>query len=425
MKKARFFLAAAAVLVLLAAAALLVPGIRTRIINRFDQLQTRLYFMLKAPEKDVFVPQGETTPQVNPSPSPTPEPATATAVPNQPTATIAPTPTPLPASVAMKNVRYVDQHGLWNYCAPANLTMALYFWGWQGDRTDVGKAVKPYAEDKNVMPYELADFVREKTQLAVVQRSGGSLDTIKALVAAGFPVIIEKGVFIQETTTGKLSWMGHYTFITGYDDAAQQFITQDSYYSADYLVAYKDLERGWRAFNFVFLVVYPPDKDAQVMKLLGPLADEAEGFRLAGQRASDEIYTVADDSDRFFAWYNRGTNLVAQQDFYGAAKAYDEAFRVYALIEDLKRPYRITWYETGPYFAYYYSGRYADVINLATQTIASTDKPYLEESFYWRAMAYSALGDAASAARDLRQALEYHPGFAPVVTAMTNLGITP
>ena len=33
---------------------------------------------------------------------------------------------------------------------------------------------------------------------------------------------------------------------------------------------------------------------------------------------------------------------------------------------------RMMWYQTGPYFAYYYSARYQDVINLANTTLNDT-----------------------------------------------------
>ncbi len=49
------------------------------------------------------------------------------------------------------------------------------------------------------------------------------------------------------------------------------------------------------------------------------------------------------------------------------------------------RPYRMMWYQTGPYKAYYYSNRFADVINLADTTLNETiSEPVLEESLYWR-----------------------------------------
>ena len=43
------------------------------------------------------------------------------------------------------------------------------------------------------------------------------------------------------------------------------------------------------------------------------------------------------------------------------------------------------WYETAPYYAYYYTGRYQDVVNLAEANlnkIMATRS--LEESWFWR-----------------------------------------
>jgi len=52
------------------------------------------------------------------------------------------------------------------------------------------------------------------------------------------------------------------------------------------------------------------------------------------------------------------------------------------------------------------------------------DKPYLEESWYWRGMAKIALGDQAGGIADLRSALRYHPGFLPAIEALKTQGIT-
>ncbi len=58
----------------------------------------------------------------------------------------------LPASVRLDGMKFFTQRGLWNYCAPSNLAMALSFWGWEGKQTDVGPYVKPFDKDKNVVP---------------------------------------------------------------------------------------------------------------------------------------------------------------------------------------------------------------------------------------------------------------------------------
>jgi len=406
-------------LVILAGILFAIPPIRERVMWRVDQLRVSLFYRFRPPEKEVFVPQEA---QARPTATPTIAP-TFTSTPEEPedTPTPQPTPTPLPGEVSIDGVVYTDQHGLWNYCAPANLAMQLSFWGWEGDRVDIGTYVKPFEKDKNVMAYELSDYVTEQTDLQSALRYGGTLELAKALIANGYPVLIEKGTYIRETSTGKVSWMGHYNVITGYSDETEEFIVQDSYYTPDYRIAYDLLASEWRAFNNVFVVVYPPDKQDEVFEILGEYADPEQSNRIAAQIASDEIYTLS-GVDKFFAWFNRGSSLVNLQDYYGAAAAYDEAWSYYATLPEEGRPWRITWYQTGPYFAYFYAGRYQDVVNLATQTIDGAVEPYLEENFYWRARAYTALGDFDSAVQDLRTSLEYHPGFTPSVTFLRELG---
>jgi tetratricopeptide (TPR) repeat protein len=85
----------------------------------------------------------------------------------------------------------------------------------------------------------------------------------------------------------------------------------------------------------------------------------------------------------------------------------------------------LIWYQTGPYFAYYYSGRYQDVIELATTTLDAMSEPILEESYYWRAMAKIALGETEAAIKDLRESLKHHPDFIPSLELLRQLGEEP
>jgi hypothetical protein len=422
-------------LCLLALAVYYIPPIHEHLAWRVEQVQIRVKSVLAPPEKVEFITQAQSTPLAanasQPSPTPTAAP-TSTPTATQPASTPLPsstptqTPTPLPAALNLTGVRYMDQHGLWNYCAPSNLAMALSYWGWEGDRLDTGKVLKPYDKDKNVMPYEMADYVLTQTDLSVVNRVGGDFDLLKRFLASGFPVLVEKGAYIRDFT-GVVSWMGHYEVVTGYDDARSVFITQDSYFTPDFEVAYDEFLQGWRSFNYTYLVIYPPDREAEVMDILGPASDETANYQAAAQKASEEIYALS-GVDQFFAWYDRGTNLMLLQDYGGAAAAYDEAFAIYNQLPEDKtvRPYRILWYETGPYFAYYYTGRYYDVISLADTAInAALDQPALEESYYWRAMAKSALGDSNGAIGDFRTSLKYHPDFEPTIYQLQVLGVAP
>jgi hypothetical protein len=417
-------------IILLVAVSLFVailPPVRERIAWRLDQWYTQIFYSLNPPEEVVFVPHtstpGGALPTHPPSSTPSPVPSsTPTVLVPEDTATPTITPTPLPSEVALSGVPYIDQHGLYNYCAPANLAMALAFWGWPGSRTDIGPVVKPFEEDFNVMPYELADYVTNQTDYSVVLRSGGTLDLLKTLVAGGFPVLIEKGAFMRDLS-GKVTWMGHYNIVIGYDDTAQEIIVQDSYFTANYHIAYDEITDEWRSFNNTFMVVYPPDQEERLFALLGDYASEDSSYRKGYEIASNEVNGL-DGVKQYFAWFNRGTNMVALKDYYGAAESYDQAFLAYAGLSEDVRPFRILWYETGPYSAYYYTGRYQDVIDLATSTLDAARKPYLEESFVWRARAELALGDTLDATNDFCTSLAYHPGFSPGLDGLSSMGLS-
>ncbi len=406
------------------------PPVYDRLAWRVDNLRTQIKYALNPPEAQVFVPQGGLTGQ--PAMSPTPSPTytfTATVPPQGPSATPSPsatatlTPTSLPPTVKLKGVKYEDQHGRFNYCGPSNLSMALTFWGWKGNRDQVGNAIKPEIDDKNVMPYEMAEFAESSAGLAAIVRVGGDLQLVKTLVANGFPVLLEKGTFLTDLA-GDYSWMGHYQLVTGYDEAESVLIVQDTYVGPDHPMPFEEIIDGWRAFDYLYIVVYPPEGEAQVQAILGARWDETTSEQIAAQEASDEIYGLTGRA-QFFAWFNRGTSLMLLQDYNGAAQAYDQAFAVYPSIPEEERPWRMMWYQTGPYFAYFYSGRYYDVIDLATRTLNSMSKPVLEESFYWRAMAKAALGDTAGAIEDYRTSLNLHPGFEASLYQLQLLGVKP
>ena len=127
-----------------------------------------------------------------------------------------------------------------------------------------------------------------------------------------------------------------------------------------------------------------------------------------------------------FAWFNIGTNHVRLREYVDAAHAYDYAFYLYSQLRDDLRPYRMMWYHTGPYWAYYYSGRYDDVEQLANTTLFATIvDPIIEESFYWRGMAREAQGDLEGAIFDWRICLDLYPGWDPAIYQLQRVGAWP
>ncbi len=407
------------------------PPVHERLSWRVANLRASIFYFFNPPDEVAFSPgqQAEmeaivrqTQTAMAPTPTQTIEPSITPTnfISPTPTQTLTPTPspTPIPDSVRLEGV--IHEFQKFNNCGPANLSMALSYWGWEGDQRDTAAWLKPMQEDRNVMPYEMVDYVRTQTNFNAIARSGGDLDMIKKFVAAGFPVIIEKG-FEEEVEQD--AWMGHYGVITAYDEDKETFLIQDSYVAEDYSNSYEKVERHWRSFNYVYIVIYPPDREQEVFSILGPHGDETYNFQHAAQKAIEETYQL-EGKELFFAWFNYGTSLTNLADYYGAAKAYDQAYEIYADL--FPKPWRITWYQTGPYFAYYYTGRYQDVIDLADITISYvSNQPAIEESWVWRGRAKVALGDIEGAIEDFREALKWHPGWWVAETELQNLGVAP
>ncbi len=422
------------------------PPVHERLAWRVASLRSQVYYAINPPQEVVFLPSEQSlldeqamieaivqaTLDALPTAQaaqPSPLPPTSTLIPTQtgPTATLPPTaaptaaPTPLPGLVLLNGL--VHDYQRMNNCGPATLATLLSYWGWQGDQYITREHLRPNharVDDKNVMPSEMVDFIESQTGLKALVRVGGDVDTLKRLLAAGFPVIVEKG--FQPPNE---DWMGHYEVVNGYDDANQRFITQDSYIMADFPVPYPDLRgRWWRDFNYVYLVAYPPEREDELMELLGPHADPLYNYQSAAQMAQEET-AILGGRDLFFAWFNLGSSLVALQDFHAAAQAYDQAFAVYADLPQEERPWRVLWYQTGPYAAYYNTGRYQDVISLANTTLSFLSDPILEETLFWRGMAKEASDDIDGAIADYNRAIRVNPTSTSAAAQLQRLGLAP
>lgn len=328
--------------------------------------------------------------------------APSTAAPT-PTVTPEPTPTPgatpLPASV--QHERDCHEYQGWNNCGPSTLAMALRFYGWTQDQYTVAAATKPDKDDKNVSPDEMVAYASSLGGLHAALGYATDTQVLKLLLSNGFPVIVETW-FIPEPGDE----MGHYRLLTGYDDVASEFIAQDSYNGPDQRVPYDELERMWKVFNRVYVVVCEAERAAELSALLGETVERENTYRSALSVARSEI--EADPEDRY-AWFNAGTNLVGLGQHEDAAAAYDRA-RV------LQLPWRMLWYQFGPFEAYLNADRYQDVIDLASANLKAASN--LEESYYYRALARRALGDEAGARQDLESALRYNPLYAGAQEAL-------
>ena len=418
------YLAILVVLGLLGLGAMQIPAVEIRVQNLYSEI----YYRLNPPSENVFDPSQQGTLDASVLASLTAMAPTQTSAsdqaptpegdPAQPTATPEPTATPFPVPAAFELDGMGLEYQSMNNCGPANLSMNLTYWGWPTTQ-DVTKAgLRTHEDDRNVMLSEMRDFVIEKTNLSALVRYGGTIDVVKRLVSRGFPILLERG-----HTDPDDGWMGHYSIVTAYDDANQTVRIPDTLLGVMNL-SYSDLMLDWAHFDGIYLVVYPPEREAEVLALLGPDADPAVNLQNTLDQVTARIPQVS-GRELFFAWYSRGSVLVEMQNYIEAAQAYDQAFSVYAQLSPDERPWRITWYQVGAYPAYYYTGRYQDCLNLAMQTLSNKRRPELPETWYWAGRAAAALKMTDDAISDYRKALEYHPGWDLPLEGLAELGVQP
>ncbi len=397
------------------------PPLYTRLQWRVEVLWTRVRLTLH-PVHNRPLAQVPTLHYATPTATPTAPPTlTPTVTPpplRSPTPTASPTPTstptPRPAQVRLPPMPKWEQQTV-NNCGPATLAFYLTWWGWGGDQQTVAQAVKPNPKDRNVNVEELVAFVQEEVpDLWAEFRVGGTLETLKTFLAAGYPVMIETGMELERGYwPGDDRWAGHYLFLTGYDDAQGIFIVQDSYRGPNRPVPYAQLDAEWQAFNRVYILVYPRERQTQVQRLFGPHWDTDYNRRAALEQAQRETKTNPNNA---FAWFNVGTNWVYFEKWERAASAYDRAF-------DLGLPQRMLRYQFGPFFAYFHSWQLNKLQALLDYALQIT--PESEEAWLWQGWLYVRLGQSEQAAEAFRRALEIHPGYEDALYALAYLGLEP
>lgn len=303
----------------------------------------------------------------------------------------------------------------WNNCGPATLSFNLSYYGSTLTQADIGNVLRRHADDKNVSPQELVAFAQDQGYMAQL-RVNGSPELARTFLSNGIPLLIETWL---EDEPG--DGMGHYRLLVGYDDATQRWIIYDSYahtnlvnpdpnnYQGIYM-SYEQTEEWWKVFNYTYVLVYPPDRDPLVRSILGDAYDVNVMWQQAIATAQAQIAANPNDP---FAHFNLGTSLVELGDYAGAAAAYDQA-RAIGL------PWRMLWYQFGPFAAYTETGRYQEVIDLGQSTLTSAAGG-IEEIHYWRGRAFAGLGDAASAQAEWNKALALNPDFAPAQQALAGI----
>lgn len=330
--------------------------------------------------------------------------------------TVAPTPLHQPASASVQLSGFSHEWQTWNNCGPATLAMNLSYYGSTLTQADIGAVLRTHEDDKNVIPEELAAFAQAQGYEAHIFVNGDD-QRMKLLLSNGIPVFIE--TWLEEDPN---DGMGHYRLLTGYDDAVRQWIAFDSYVSHNLLsgdrntpytgiyIPYDEIATMWPVFNRTYLLVYPAAQRPLVESILGADMESAAMWQRALTTAQAEVQQNVSNP---FAWFNMGSSLVRLGDYANAAAAFDHA-------RQIGLPWRMLWYQFGPFEAYYYTGRFQEIVALADATIATTKS--VEDLYYWKGQAQAALGDVAGARQSWQRALALNPRYVAAQQALNEHG---
>ena len=390
-----------------------VPAINSRLAWRYEVAKTYV--------KNVINPVGNAPTAIpntpvaaanvaSPTSSVTSTPELA-ATPIPPTVTLAPP----PPNALLTSPPYEKQTA--NNCGPAALSMMLHMVGWSGSQKDISDVIKPINGDRNVNPEEMAYWVRNYAGwLRIEYRVGGDIETLKRLIAAAYPVIIEGTTSLNPDDTGWPDddlWAAHYLLLTGYDDATKTFIAQDAYRGPEKTIPYEQLESEWKPFNYLYMVVYLPEQEDEIKTLLASNWDP--NLNRQNALAVAQAATVNDPSDAF-AWFNVGSNLVYFERYFEANDAYDKA-------RELGLPQRMFRYQFGPFIANFHSNRTDDLLALTDYALQRTEMS--EETWLWHGWALYRNGDTNGAVENWRKALSVRPGYEDALYALNFVGATP
>ncbi len=341
----------------------------------------------------------------------------------------------LPSAYMMQG--FTHEYQWMNNCGPATMTNALSYFGYTNTQQRAQDFLKPDINDNNVSPWQMIEFVNTQVpELPVyaLQRDGGDIDMLRALIANDFPVIIEEG---YDPPNLDIGWMGHYLLLKGYDDNDRTFNTHDSYSGPDYNYSYAHIEENWRHFNYTYIVLYRAEREAELLTLLGDNADEFTNSTNALIRAIGDAELDVNDP---FAWFNIGTNYVnlarlerANGNEETAINNYNNAKLAYDRAREIGTPFRMMWYQFGIYETYYEvaqastdpayaDGLYAEIFRVADNTIQTCQEGldnvcFIEETYYYAGLAREAMGETNRALTNYNTALLINVNFQPAIDA--------
>jgi tetratricopeptide (TPR) repeat protein len=294
-------------------------------------------------------------------------PTTAAATTAPATTTAAPTakPAQIKSGVLLEPMSWERQ--TWNNCAPMSIIFALSYYGVTLTQEQCGKALRPNqgandasnTGDKHVTGEEVADYIRIKG-FKTLMIENGSLDTLRALLSAGIPVITQQ--WLKEGDE-----IGHYRTARGYDLSSNVIIFNDSMADGPKTVVSSALQdRLWKGYDRRYFPVYTAKQEATVLAILGEDANPSTNRSRALAAAEKYADNNPNDID---SWRNLGYLYYASGDCKSALNVWEQHLTK-MLVPNDKGPYNhFLWYQLWPIQCYNKVGNYQQVIKLAPNEI--------------------------------------------------------
>ena len=166
------------------------------------------------------------------------------------------------------------------------LAMILSFYGIKKSQKELGDEIRPYQhptgdnDDKTVFPEEFVTGV-ENHGLKALARPNGSIELLKVLLTNEVPVVVKTLLKPTEDSA-------HFRVIRGFNEEREVIIVDDSFFGPKKEISYFRFLEMWQPFNYVYLPVFPEEKEELVELILGQEEDEIVAYWRAINRAKKE-----------------------------------------------------------------------------------------------------------------------------------------
>ena len=294
-----------------------------------------------------------------------------------------------------------------NNCGPATLSMAMAWYGVKVSQEELAKNMRPFQhpkgdnDDKTIFTYEFVNWANEYG-LEAIGRVNGDIELLKKFISNGIPVVVKTWLKPNED-------IGHFRFVTGYDENKQIIVQDDSYEGPNKKIGYFDFLTMWQAFNYSYVVVYTSDLKDKVESVIGEEIDEQVAWQNALKRAEGEALK---DTNNPYPHFNISTASYHLEDYERTVKEYEKI--------ESSLPRRMLWYQIEPIKAYQKLKNYDKVFEIIEKILENGNRSF-SELYMIRGEIYLEQGLKDKAKEQFELALKYNTNMEEASDALKSL----